>query len=1129
MRTVLPQTTVPRTPLAQATGWPPTIVRTAALISILGALITGIGWIFDRPRWTDWWGDDISMLFNTALCVLLCGVALLVSRWQDNPLSRRLMRICGVVGATIGGLTILEHLTGINLGIDTLLISRNWGQNAVTSNMRMGPPAATSFLLLGIAIVMTTGSPLTRRNASALTLVPLFIASLSIIGYLLDADQLYGVAKYSGIARQTGVLLAVLGIGVITSVPEFGLTAALRREDLGGEVMRHLLPSVLMIPVMLGWARVMGQEAGWYDTAFGTSTLILLLVVLLFALLWWASSSISKQIKLTEDAHLRLAAIVANTSDAVVGKRMDGTIESWNQGATELYGYAPAEAIGNCITMLVPPDRFEEEDRIQERLRLGEKVEPYETIRWRKDGSEVYVSLTVSPILDAFGNIVGASHIARDITQRIKAEEAMRRSEAELQALADSIPQLAWMAQPDGHIFWYNHQWYEYTGTTLEDMEGWGWQSVHDPEVLPQVLEQWKSCLARGEPFEMEFPLRGVDGRFRWFLTRCRPLCDAEGNVLRWFGTNTDLEEVKQKEHALQQKTQTLELLNNVGQLLGSKLDIDELLQSVTDVATKVSQARFGAFFYNSTDDDGDSMLLYSLSGAPREAFEHFEMPRATPLFEPTFAGTEVVRSDDILADPRYGKMAPHLGMPEGHLEVRSYLAVPVKSGRGTVLGGLFFGHPEVAQFTEATERIIEGIASQAGIAIDNARMYDNLKRAAIEREELLVAERSARSDAERLNTMKDEFLATLSHELRTPLNAILGWAQILTMGEVTDEDFSEGMDAIQRNARAQNLLIEDLLDMSRIISGKFRLEVRRINVTDILSQAVETVRPAAEAKQIELVERLSASDTKIRGDAIRLQQVFWNLLSNAIKFTPREGRVEVVARQDADHLIVEVRDSGIGIPSDLLQHVFERFRQVDSSSSRAFGGLGIGLSIVKNLVEMHGGSVDVQSEGTNQGSTFTVLLPLNPTRSTAVSPDKFKLPEGDNSDDASLLAGLHVLVIDDEIDSRMLLQRLLKEYQATVDVAASAEEAFSRIDMQVPDLIVSDIGMPDMDGYEFIRRLRRRGPHEGGDVPAVALTAFARDEDRERALEAGYEDHLTKPIQTRELAATLSRLHSRA
>lgn len=914
----------------------------------------------------------------------------------------------------------------------------------------------------------------------------------------------------------------------MTVVPERGIVEVLRRNDSGGDLFRSLLLPVIAIPFALAWLRLLGENAGLYDSAFGTALRTIVEIGLLFALLWWTSNRISKQASATHEARGRLAAIVESSDDAVVSKSLDGTIRSWNAGAERLFGYLNSEAIGKNILMIIPPDRRHEEEDILARLRRGERIAHFDTVRIRKDGTKIDVSVSISPVRDSAGNIVGASKIARDITERKRTEEKLRRSEAELHTLANAIPQLAWMANPDGHIFWYNQGWYDYTGTNFAKMEGWGWQSVHDPKILPGVLKQWKQSIDTGEPFEMEFPLRGADGKFRWFLTRVNPLRDDQDRVIRWFGTNTDVEHAKQQERELREQTRTLELLNQAGTVVGSTLELESLLQAVTDLATQLSGAKFGAFFYNSTDENGDAYLLYTLSGAPREAFDQFGMPRATPLFGPTFTGEGIIRSDDILEDPRYGQMAPHHGMPEGHLPVRSYLAVPVTLRNGEVAGGLFFGHSEVGVFSDRTERLIGGVAAQAAVAIDNARLYEDLNRAAEEREHLLEAERAARSEAERVNLMKDEFLATLSHELRTPLSAILGWAQLLATAKLPEKEVAEGLETIERNARAQTQLIGDLLDMSRIISGKLRLDVQQTNLSGVVEQAIDSIRPSAEAKQIRVRKIVDPHSGPVAADPTRLQQVFWNLLSNAIKFTPKDGRVDVVVERVNSQFEVAIRDSGPGIPQEVLPYIFDRFRQADSSTTRTHGGLGLGLSIVKSLVELHGGSVRAMSDGEGHGSTFVVSLPVAAIRDTEIRehPTAFKAARF-NLDGASL-SGVKVLVVDDEPDARSLIQRVLAQCEAEVTTAKSGHEGLELIQSRPPDIIVSDIGMPGMDGYEFIREVRKLQTAEAGKIPAIALTAFARSEDRTKAMLAGYQVHIAKPIEPQELVATVGSLVQR-
>jgi PAS domain S-box-containing protein len=394
----------------------------------------------------------------------------------------------------------------------------------------------------------------------------------------------------------------------------------------------------------------------------------------------------------------------------------------------------------------------------------------------------------------------------------------------------------------------------------------------------------------------------------------------------------------------------------------------------------------------------------------------------------------------------------------------------------------------------------------------------------------LLTSERAARAEAERTGRMKDEFLATLSHELRTPLSAILGWSQLLQRTEMNSEEAREGLATIERNARAQAQLIEDLLDMSRIISGKIRLDVQPTDLTAVIKSAISTVKHSAAAKQIEVTCQLDAQTGPIVCDPNRIQQVVWNLLSNSIKFTPPRGEVEVLLRRTNSHIEISVRDSGAGIPPEFLPHVFERFRQADATTTRRHGGLGLGLAIVKNLVELHGGSVNVWSAGEEQGSTFKILLPFSShgVRVEALSPDETQLnharPQPAIAWTPPNLKGVRVLVVDDEPDARELAKRILMECHADVVVAKNGREALHILNLSPPDVLVSDIGMPELDGYELLRRARAAGCQ----IPAAALTAFARAEDRTQALEAGFQTHLTKPLEARDLVATVANLAGR-
>ena len=388
-----------------------------------------------------------------------------------------------------------------------------------------------------------------------------------------------------------------------------------------------------------------------------------------------------------------------------------------------------------------------------------------------------------------------------------------------------------------------------------------------------------------------------------------------------------------------------------------------------------------------------------------------------------------------------------------------------------------------------------------------------------------LESERAARTEAERVGRMKDEFLATLSHELRTPLNAILGWSQLLRQGASDPQDLTEGLEIIERNARVQTQLIEDLLDMSRIISGKVRIHIQSVNAANIVEAAVATVRPAAASKGVRLITALDPDAAPLWADPSRLQQIVWNLVSNAIKFTPHGGSVEVTLQRNESQVQIKIADTGRGIDADFLPHVFERFRQADSKTTRESGGLGLGLAIVKNLVELHGGTIRAESKGRDHGATFIVNLPpgVSQVINQADPGAAGKRVAGSSAGFANTdLSGTKVLVVDDEPDARELARRILVQCSAEVVTASSASEAMSLLESEKPDVLVSDIGMPVTDGYELMMRIRRLGSARHGDIPAVALTAFARSEDRARALGAGYSAHISKPIEAVNLIAAI-------
>lgn len=719
-----------------------------------------------------------------------------------------------------------------------------------------------------------------------------------------------------------------------------------------------------------------------------------------------------------------------------------------------------------------------------------------------RDGLVVWVRGEARVVRDEIGRPLFLQGVAFDITANKQAEalvlrEAVRTTEERYRDLVEGLGAVVWEAEPAPfHFTLVSRHAEEWLGFPPErwvtDPEFWP-SRIH-PDDFDEVLGAWRAGLEEGNDHVLEYRAIAADGRVVWLQDTMRILRDTEGRAQHIHGVMLD---VTARRRAEDERARLLvserearaeaETLNRVERLLAAELDFERLVQIVTDAGTELCGARFGAFFYNVRDAAGESCMLYALSGVPREALADF--PRNTPLFEPTLGGAGIVRSDDVAQDERYRTMPPHHGQPAGHLPVRSYLAVSVISRSGEVLGGLFFGHPEPGRFNERHERMLGGLAAQAAVAMDNARLFEAAER--------------ARRDAEAANRAKDEFLATMSHELRTPLTAVLGWARILRTGSVDAATRERALETIERNAQAQAELVEDILDVSRIITGKLQLDVAPVDLENVVHAAHDVVRLAAQAKGVTLDVSLDPGAGPVMGDAQRLRQVVWNLLANAIKFSPSGGRVLVKLERAEETAKLTVRDNGAGIAANFLPHVFDRFRQADGSSTRQHGGLGLGLAIVRHLVELHGGSVRAESEGPGRGATFVVEIPISP------------IALGSEEGTAGAVAapgplrGTTVLVVDDEVDARDLLKMILERAGAHVTAVSSATEALATIARSSPTVLVSDIGMPGRDGYALLAELRRGGV----TVPALAVTAYGRIEDREHALRAGFQRHVSKPI----------------
>jgi len=648
-----------------------------------------------------------------------------------------------------------------------------------------------------------------------------------------------------------------------------------------------------------------------------------------------------------DDIQTLLAAIVDSSEDAILAKDLDGIIQSCNRSTERIFGYTAAELVGQHVAILIPPELQDEEMEILRRLRRGERIEHFETVRMTKDGRRLDISLTISPIRDSSGRIIGASKIARDITEQKRTAAQLAEQREWLRVTLSSIGDAVVTSDPDGRITFMNEVAAHLTG--------------------------WTAAEATGRPLAEIFRIINEDTR-----------------------------------------------------------------EAVAAPSDKVIESGHVVGLANHT-------VLLARDG------------REWPIEDS---------------------------------------AAPILDAQKRILG-------VVLVFHDITER--------------RRAERDLVRRHA--------SERAARAEAERASRLKDDFVAMVSHELRTPLNAIVGWSQMLRTAKLDEATTQRAIDAIGRNAQAQSALVSDLLDISRIVSGKLSLESQRVDLAAIVNEAVDAMQPSAVEKGVSLTVSFDVPAAETLGDPARLQQVLLNLLTNAIKFTPGGGRIDVRLRRDADRAVLTVRDTGKGIGADFLPHVFDRFRQADASTTRRHGGLGLGLAIVRHIVELHQGRVGVESDGPGRGATFAVSLPLAPMVTAAPSTRK-----GEHIPICApdLLSGYRVMIVDDEPDTLELMAYSLGRCGAEVTAAASVSEALDLFPRARPDIVISDIGMPDQNGYDLMRALRGLPAEAGGRVPAIAVTAFVGHEEREAALAAGFQEHVAKPVQPTRLARIVADLLKR-
>ena len=641
-----------------------------------------------------------------------------------------------------------------------------------------------------------------------------------------------------------------------------------------------------------------------------------------------------------------LSAIVESSDDAIVSKDLNGTITSWNAGAERIFGYTEAEILGKSITCLIPKDRLEEEKVILNHIRKGIRADHIETIRLDKFGREISVSVTVSPVKNALGEVVGASKVARNISDRLKVEE----KKSMLSAIVESSDDAIISKNLDGIIMSWNPGAEAVFGYSEAEAVG-----QHVTMLIPKERLQEEeviiSKIKKGDKVDhFETVRKHKSGKSIAISLTVSPTKDSRGNVIGASKVARDFTSQVEAQKMLARYTRSLEVLNTVGKSITENLDLKGILQRVTDVTTNLTGAAFGAFFYNTVDAEGKGFRLFTLSGIPNSATEGLGMPRHTGIFFPTFVDKKVVRVDDIHQHQAYGKNAPHSGLPNGHFDVTSYMAIPVVSKTGDVIGGLLYGHPERAMFNEEHEQLVINIAAQAAVSLDNSRLYEQVKS---------------------LSDKKDEFIALASHELKTPLTTMKGYLQLLAKQE-TDKTGILFVKKALNQVDKLNKLVEDILNMSRIEQGELEFNLERFDLREVLEEIAETFRYSSQTHKI--ICDLGNHPAIINGDKQRIEQAVINLMTNAIKYSPAANTINLNLKISAEAVRIGVRDEGIGLTPDQKKQLFTRFYRAENS--KGINGLGLGLYLTKQIIDRHQGKIEVAGEY-GKGTEFIITLPL--------------------------------------------------------------------------------------------------------------------------------------------------------
>jgi len=777
-----------------------------------------------------------------------------------------------------------------------------------------------------------------------------------------------------------------------------------------------------------------------------------------------------------------------------------------NAAHAELLGYSDDELKDQTPALHVGEKEFANILR-----EIAEKGEYRGEVKSKtRTGELKYIDLSAFAMFGESGEPVCYVGTKRDITRRKQAEQALQRREAELADFFENAAVgLHWVGR-DGTVLRVNHAELTMLGYTREEFVG---HHIGEFHVDQSAIEDILARLQAGEVLEnYEARMRCKDGSTKYVSINSSVYREA-GKFIHTRCFTQDISERRGIEGRLA-------LQYAVTRILSDSLEVADGAQKILRIACQTLDWEVGALW--KVDASASLLRCVDICHANSNLTPEFDQLSQNTAFKKghglpgrVWQSGKPFWIDNVVEDPNFPRAA--VALREG---LRGAFGFPVLVGKD-VWGVLEFLSSEIREPDAELMNLAAGIGGQIG-------QFTQRRRAEQELEDLLKRESSARAEAEKANRLKDEFLATLSHELRTPLNAVIGWSRMLNSGRLDPETSLHAQEVIARNASVQKQIIEDILDVSRVITGKLQLHLRPVDLATVVHAALDAVRPAMEAKEIRIDTNIDSNLRAISGDPDRLQQVVWNILSNAAKFTPTSGEVHISVRQSGTHALIQVKDNGPGIDPAFLPYVFERFRQADGSTTRTHGGLGLGLAIVRHLVELHGGMIGVENRAESQGAIFTISLPL-PTGFLQIETlDRANAVFGARQAEQPNLEGLNILIVDDEPDALDVITVELVQYGANVTGVSNAEDALKLLEKRRFDLLVSDIGLPKMDGYELIRRVRKQEEGRERRMPAVALTAYARVQDRMQAILAGFSTHVAKPIEANELVTVVASLAGR-